>query len=70
MRITPPLWQVAGSCRFDVVCSTCAASCEEIPETVTVINNDSVPVCEAVRTLPDRHMIVARTEAFSFWTWS
>ncbi|CAM9729174.1 unnamed protein product, partial [Pylaiella littoralis] len=38
-----------AKCRFDVVCSSCAPSCEEIPESVRVLNNSSVPICD---TLP------------------
>lgn len=40
--------QVSGSCRFDVVCSRCATSCEETPTTVNVLDNTSVPTCQPV----------------------
>ncbi|CAM9161301.1 unnamed protein product [Ectocarpus sp. 13 AM-2016] len=38
--------EVSGTCRFDVVCSSCALSCEEIPDSVDMLNGSSLPVCE------------------------
>lgn len=48
MHSSDALRQVAEDCRFDVVCSRCASSCEEIPQDVTVTKT-SVPTCKPVR---------------------
>jgi len=41
--------QAPANCRFDVVCSRCASSCQDMPPTVEVINSTSIPTCQPVR---------------------
>ncbi|CAN0014564.1 unnamed protein product [Scytosiphon promiscuus] len=42
--------EVSDTCRFGVVCSSCAASCEDIPGSVVVVNDAHVPICESAMT--------------------
>ncbi|CAM9892814.1 unnamed protein product, partial [Ectocarpus sp. 8 AP-2014] len=42
--------EVSGTCRFDQVCTGCAVSCAEIPESVVVANDGFVPICETIMT--------------------
>lgn len=41
--------QVSDTCRFEVVCSRCTSSCQEMPERVIVSDDAFVPTCQPVR---------------------
>eukprot|EP00903_Cladosiphon_okamuranus_P007092 g6891.t2 len=42
--------EVSGTCRFDVVCSRCALSCEDTPTSVNVLDDTVVPTCQPIMT--------------------
>ncbi|CAM9112289.1 unnamed protein product, partial [Sphacelaria rigidula] len=42
--------EVSGTCRFDLVWEDCPVSCEEIPESIDVLNDSFVPTCETAMT--------------------
>ncbi|CAM9404669.1 unnamed protein product, partial [Ectocarpus sp. 12 AP-2014] len=42
--------EVSDTCRFGEVCSSCAASCEDNPGSVVVVNDAHIPICETAMT--------------------